>query len=355
MLGRTGADLPIMDRPGRNRGTDTKVAARDMALIPGRPAQPDFHRGHLGQRLNLNRLRYFVTVAQELHFGRAARKLGISQPPLSLHIRALEEEIGSPLFIRANRQVVLTAAGRMLLGHAVGLLEHAQRLEQIMQGVGTGDLGEMFVGCVPSAMYDVLPRILAPYRARYPKVHVVLKEGHTMDVMNAVQEGQVDIGLVWRNVAGPSLGIQPILSEQFAALVPAGHPLSQQSVLSLDQLAGQPLILPPRKISPYHYDHIIAAFAKLGLSPRIDYEVPTILSQIGFVASGFGIAISPSFARRFMTDQIALIPIAEEMPSVILSLVWNEARPSPAVDLFRDVAREIYDGSGLLQPAGAPA
>lgn len=348
MTGATHADLATMDRPSRSRGTDTKIAGIDMALIPGQPAQADFHRGHLGQRLNLNRLRYFVTVAQELHFGRAARKLGISQPPLSLHIKALEDEIGSPLFIRANRQVVLTAAGRMLLGHAVGLLEHAQRLDQIMQGVGAGDLGEIFVGCVPSAMYDILPRILAPYRARHPKVRVVLKEGHTMDVMNAVQEGQVDIGLVWRNVAGPSLGIQPILREQFAALVPAGHRLSGESALSLDALAGEPLILPPRRISPYHYDHIIAAFAKLGLSPRIEYEVPTILSQIGFVASGFGIAIAPSFARRFMTDQIALIPIVEQMPSVILSLVWNEARASPAVELFRQVARETFDGSSLL-------
>ncbi len=318
----------------------------DMTLIPGQPVR-ELSLSGVGQRLNLNRLRYFVTIAQELHFGRAARKLGISQPPLSLHIKALEQQVGSALFIRANRQVTLTAAGRMLLTQASQLLDHAQRVDDIMQGVGTGDLGEMFIGCVPSAMYDVLPRILAPYRARYPNVHVVLKEGHTMDVMNAVQEGQLDVGLVWRSMAGPALGIQPILSEKFAALVPIHHPLAKRKTLSLDLLAQEPLILPPRKISPYHYDHIISAFAKLGLSPRIEYEVPTILSQIGFVASGFGIAISPSFAKRFMTDQLALIPIAEEMPSVILSLVWNEARVSQVVDLFRSVAREMYDASGL--------
>jgi DNA-binding transcriptional LysR family regulator len=318
-----------------------------MAIIPGQKVA-GVRSGGVGQRLNLNRLRYFVTIAQELHFGRAARKLGISQPPLSLHIKALEQQVGSPLFIRANRQVTLTAAGRILLNQAQRLLDHAQRVDDIMQGVGSGELGEMFIGCVPSAMYDVLPRILAPFRARYPNVHVVLKEGHTMDVMNAVQEGQLDVGLVWRSMAGaPSLGMQPILSEKFAALVPIHHPLANKRVLSLDVLANQPLILPPRKISPYHYDHIIAAFAKLGLTPRIEYEVPTILSQIGFVASGFGIAISPSFARRFMTGQIALIPIAEEMPRVILSLVWNEARQSPIVDLFRQLAGETYDAKKL--------
>ena len=339
------------DRKRRPRAPGTALRREskpvDMTLIPGQPVR-ELSLSGVGQRLNLNRLRYFVTIAQELHFGRAARKLGISQPPLSLHIKALEQQVGSALFIRANRQVTLTAAGRMLLTQAMQLLDHAQRVDDIMQGVGTGELGEMFIGCVPSAMYDVLPRILAPYRARYPNVHVVLKEGHTMDVMNAVQEGQLDVGLVWRSMAGPSLGIQPILSEKFAALVPIHHPLARRKTLSLDLLAAQPLILPPRKISPYHYDHIISAFAKLGLNPRIEYEVPTILSQIGFVASGFGIAISPSFAKRFMTDQIALIPIAEEMPSVILSLVWNEARSSPVVDLFRGVAREMYDTAGLL-------
>jgi LysR family transcriptional regulator, benzoate and cis,cis-muconate-responsive activator of ben and cat genes len=341
----------VSDGKRRRRGSgagarrDPKLV--DMAIIPGQKVA-GVRSGGVGQRLNLNRLRYFVTIAQELHFGRAARKLGISQPPLSLHIKALEQQVGSPLFIRANRQVTLTAAGRILLNQAQRLLDHAQRVDDIMQGVGSGELGEMFIGCVPSAMYDVLPRILAPFRARYPNVHVVLKEGHTMDVMNAVQEGQLDVGLVWRSMAGgPSLGMQPILSEKFAALVPIHHPLANKRVLSLDVLASQPLILPPRKISPYHYDHIIAAFAKLGLTPRIEYEVPTILSQIGFVASGFGIAISPSFAKRFMTGQIALIPIAEEMPRVILSLVWNEARQSPIVDLFRQLAGETYDSKKL--------
>ena len=331
-----------------NATDDTEVESgrrlgdpEEMSILRGRPAQ-DFADSTVFQRFNLNRLRYFVTLAQELHFGRAARRLGISQPPLSLHIKALEEELGAALFERSNRRVSLTPVGRIMLGEATRILAQAQRMDHVMQGAGAGWLGEMFVGCVPAAMYDVLPRILAPFRARYPRVHVVLQEGHTNDVINAVREGRVDVGLVWRNIAEPSLGIQPILREKFAALVPAGHRLSGQKVLTLDMLAREPLILPPRKVSPYHYDHIVSAFANRGLSPRIEYEVATILSQIGFVASGFGIAISPAFAGRFITDQLAMIPIAQGMPSVILSLVWDDAKQSPLVELFRQVAKESY-------------
>jgi DNA-binding transcriptional LysR family regulator len=308
---------------------------------------------HVGHRLNLTRLRYFVAVAQELHFGRAARKLGISQPPLSLHVQALEREVGAALFHRINRQVSLTSAGRILLGQARALLDHAQRVEQVMRGVGSGERGELLVGCVPSAMYDVLPRILTRFRAAHADVSLVLEEGHTMDVMNAVQEGRLDVGLVWRNQGGRNLGLQPILREKFIALAPAGHPLSSRRDLSLDDLASQPLILPPRRISPYHYDHVVSAFARQGLSPRIEYEVATILSQVGYVASGFGIAITPSFASRFTTDRVALLPIAEDMPPVILSAVWNRQRPAPVVDLFRKVVREVFAEDEIGSPPSA--
>ena len=114
-------------------------------------------------------------------------------------------------------------------------------------------------------------------------------------------------------------------------------------------------MLPPRRISPYHYDHIISAFVRNGLSPRIEYEVPTILSQIGFVASGFGISISPSFASRLITDQVAMIPIAGDMPSIMLSLVWSEERPSPAVESFRQMVVRSLRRRRPDPGAGRPA
>ena len=117
--------------------------------------------------------------------------------------------------------------------------------------------------------------------------------------------------------------------------MPAGHRLAKSKLLSLEELAGEPLILPPRKISPYHYDHILSSFTRRGLHPRLEYEVATILSQIGFAASGFGIAIAPNFARKLATDGIAVVGIKEEMPPVVLSLVWNEERATPQVAQLR--------------------
>ncbi|WP_162950282.1 LysR family transcriptional regulator [Rhizobium jaguaris] len=326
----------------RDAASDDEALLDALALLPAEAARDPKRDRIAGQRLNLTRLRYFVAVAEDLHFGRAAQRLGISQPPLSLHIKAREEQIGVELFTRVNRKVFLTAPGRILHQQAARLLDHVQRVDHIMQGVGAGEYGELFVGCVPSAMYDILPKIMRHYRSLYPKVHLVLKEGHTMDITEEVVEGRLDIGLVWRNVSDPSLGIQPIVRQQFSALVPADHRLAGKAELSLRELAEEPLILPPRRVSPYHYDHIISAFGKQGLSPRIEYEVPTILSQIGFVASSFGVAISPSVARRFATDGVCVIPIAEEMPPVILSIVWNKERDSRAGEQFREAVIGLF-------------
>jgi DNA-binding transcriptional LysR family regulator len=307
------------------------------------PAQAASADRIAGNRLNLTRLRYFVAVAQELHFGRAARRLGISQPPLSLHIKALEQQIGVELFTRANRKVFLTAPGRILHQQAARLLDHARRVDQVMRGVGVGEFGELFIGCVPSVIYDVLPSILIRFRAQHPQVHLVLKEAHTMDVMDEVGDGRLDAGIVWGNFSDPSIGTQLIRREQFSAVIPIGHPLSRKKVVSLRDLSQEPLILPPRKSSPYHYDHILAAFGNQGLSPRIEYEIPAVLSQIGFVASGFGIAISPGVARRFAKKDVAIVPIADEMPPVLLSLVWSKERDSHACAQLREVTRELFE------------
>jgi len=336
---------------------DTALSDEDLrsmlTLLPAEAARDPKRDRVAGQRLSLTRLRYFVAVAEDLHFGHAARRLGISQPPLSLHIKALEQQIGVELFTRVNRKVSLTRQGQVLRQQAAQLLDHVQRVDQIMRGVGAGEYGELLVGCVPSAMYDILPDIMNEFRARFPKVHLVLKEGHTMDITDEVTEGRLDVGLVWRNVADPALGTQPILEQKFSAIVPIGHRLSRKQVLSVHDLAREPLILPPRRVSPNHYDHIVSAFARQGLHPRIAYEVPSILSQIGFVDSGFGISISPSVARKFASDDVAVIPIAEDMPPVILSLVWSRERDSRAAQLFRQTVADIYGNENSIT-AGTP-
>lgn len=313
-----------------------------MDQFSGNRSAPGERVRGAGHQLNLTRLRYFVAVAQELHFGRAASRLGMSQPPLSHHIHALEKEVGAKLFARSSRRVSLTASGRILLGKASQLLEHAERVSHVMQGVGAGEFGELFIGCVPSALYDVLPRLTLAYRKAHPGVQLVLREGHTADLMRAITEGTLDAGLVWRASAQAPLASQVVLKESFSAVVPVGHRFARAKSLSLEELASEPLILPPRKISPYHYDHILSSFTRRGLHPRLEYEVATILSQIGFAAAGFGIAIAPNFARKLASDAVTVISIREEMPPVILSLVWNEERATPQVEQLRDTIGAIF-------------
>jgi LysR family transcriptional regulator, benzoate and cis,cis-muconate-responsive activator of ben and cat genes len=188
----------------------------------------------------------------------------------------------------------------------------------------------------------VLPRVATAYRKQHPGVQLVLREGHTADLMQAITEGRLDAGFVWRSVARPPLASQVVLKESFSAVVPAGHRFAKAKSLSLEDLASEPLILPPRKISPYHYDHILSSFTRRGLHPRLEYEVATILSQIGFAASGFGIAIAPNFARKLATEGMVVIGIKEEMPPVMLSLVWNQDRATPQVVQLRRIIAAIF-------------
>jgi DNA-binding transcriptional LysR family regulator len=300
------------------------------------------HAGRLSPAaLNLTRLRYFVAVAQELHFGRAASRLGISQPPLTTHIQALELQVGAKLFTRTKRMVSLTAAGRLLLAEATQLLDHAERVTHVMQGLRKGELGSLFLGCVPFGLFSVLPAIARAFRLSHPGVSLVVTEGHTTEIITEVAEDRLDFGLVWKNVNDRRLGTCPVLEGRFIAALPADHFLLEVEELSLEDLALQPLILPSRKISPYHYDQILAAFTSAGMVPRIEYEVPMILSQLGFVASGFGIAITPSFAKRFTGLGVEFREIKQEMPPVLLSLIWSTRQISDSVARFIDVVMSL--------------
>jgi DNA-binding transcriptional LysR family regulator len=323
-------------------------AASDSAL-PSDAEEADKLEGlrdwHALRRLNLNHLRYFVAVAEELHFGRAARRLGISQPPLSLHIKALEQQIGAQLFTRIYRKIALTASGRILYRQAALLLDHARRVEFVMRGVAAGERGNLLLGCVPSAMYSILPKVMMQYRQRHPDIHLSLKEGYTHELMEDVADGRLDLGLLWGNARHPRLDVLPIMRKEFCAALPPDHPLSRRAMLSLDDLAGEPLILPPREVSPYHHDHIIHAFASRGHNPRIAYEVPTVLSQIGFVAAGFGIAIIPSLMRSFAASTVAVLPLQEPIAPVFLTMVWNAERDSRASRQFRAVLQDIHSNA----------
>jgi DNA-binding transcriptional LysR family regulator len=303
-----------------------------MRMAAGKPELPNWQTGSAS--LSLTRLRYFVAVAEELHFGRAAARLGLSQPPLTKQIQALEAQCGAPLFVRNRRKVTLTPVGRVLLDEARRLLDHAARVSHAIHGAGTGESGSLYLGCVPFALFHALPAIARQFRAANPNINLILGEDHTAEILKGVADGRLDFGLAWANRETPELDDLAVLSGRFVAALPEGHRLLARRKVSIAALGAEPLILPARHISPYHYSQFVAAFAAEGITPRIEYEVPTILSQLGYAASGFGVALVPEFARRFTGMGIAFRPISNPTPPVKLSLVWRRDRLSQAGHRF---------------------
>jgi LysR family transcriptional regulator, benzoate and cis,cis-muconate-responsive activator of ben and cat genes len=282
--------------------------------------------------LDLRHLRYFVAVAEELHFGRAAQRLGISQPPLSEQIRGLESAMGVSLFTRTRRHVALTAPGRVLYGEATRLIAHAERVASVMTGARTGRGGQVFLGCVPSGLFGVLPRIL---EGRDDAFEIRVTEAHTADIVAAVVDGRLDCGLVWEDRAPGGLALRALERVRFTVAVPVRPALAGKQRVTLRQLALEPLIVPPRDVTPHQFDRIHAGFRDAGVTPRIGQHARSIAAQLGFVASGLGYALVPEYATKLAMPGVVFLALREALDSVPLSLVWDEARASPQLDAFR--------------------
>ena len=282
--------------------------------------------------LDLRHLRYFLAVAEELHFGRAAERLGISQPPLSEQIRGLEASLGVLLLTRTRRRVALTAPGRVLYDEAARLIAHAERVASVMNGARTGQSGQLFLGCVPSGLFGVLPRIVAGHDHAF---EIRVTEAHTAEIVAAVVDGRLDCGLVWEDRAPRGLALRALERVRFTVAVPARHELAQKRRVSLRELAREPLIVPPRDVTPHQFDRIHAGFPDAGVAPRIGQHARSIAAQLGFVASGLGYALVPEYATKLAMPGVAFLALREALDSVPLSLVWDEARASPQLTAFR--------------------
>ncbi|MGH6623173.1 MAG: LysR substrate-binding domain-containing protein [Burkholderiaceae bacterium] len=300
------------------------------------------------RRLELRQLRYFVAVAEELHFGRAAARLQISQPPLSEQIRSLEEMLGTPLFERTRRQVLLTSAGRTLHTEAVKLLAHAERVGEVMTSVRSGRSGQLFLGCVPTGLFSVLPTILESLPGT---LDVRVTEAHTSDIITAVTDGRLDAGLVWEERAPPQLSIRSLERIGFIAALHQSHRLATRKRVSLADLAADPLIFPPRGVTPHQFDRINAAFRSAGLTPRLGQEASSVAAQLGFVACGLGYALVPVYARQIAIAGIAFVPLRAPVESVPLSLIWNQRRASTQMAAFLKRVTAVFSSPRSMPQA----
>ena len=285
--------------------------------------------------MDVRQARYFIAVAEELHFGRAAQRLHMSQPPLSQAILALERELGAQLLHRTSRHVTLTKAGDVLLQHCRQLVRDAERARTAVQHARDGISGQLVIGAVASAFTDVLPTALRQYRTVRPDVQLRLVEVDTETGARAIQDRDIDIALVRRATGGPGYRAVPLRHDHFVAALPLHHLHATSRAddpLDLGELATEPWVWIPREISPGYHDEVVTACRRAGFSPDARHQANSIATQLAMVSCGIGVAIAPSLVTGTRRD-LATRELRDPPPLVALSLLVPEDM-DPLVEYF---------------------
>lgn len=291
--------------------------------------------------MELRHLKYFKAVAEELHFGKAAARLNIAQPPLSLQIRNLEEELGVSLFHRTKRHVELTKEGQVFLEKVYQLFKSLDESIEAVRMVSRGEIGEIVIGYLASAAYDVLPAIIKQYRKQYPSIHVNLKQLTSAEQLKALQEGTIHIGIISEPIENKSLNLEIIRKEPMVAALPKEHPLaSKTSSIDLIELANDPFILTGRNSNQSHYDGIINNCYDAGFSPNIIQETKEMSTVISLVSAGIGIAIVPASIQLLLQNEVVYRDIRDNKFNTVTALVWENKNQSPIVNAFVELVKE---------------
>lgn len=275
--------------------------------------------------IELRHLRYFIAVAEELHFGHAAARLNISQPPLSQQIQILEQQIGARLFARTNRSVSLTEAGRQFLADSRQILSQVDDAAARAARLHHGETGELRIGFTSSAPFiKAVSDTLSTFRRRYPDVHIQTRETNTREQIVPLNEGALDLGLMRNTQLPDTLAWESVLREPLLAMVPRDHPLASQPRVSLRELAREPFVFFDPHVGTGLYDDILGLMRRYDLTPAITQEVGEAMTIIGLVAAGLGVSILPASFRRVQLLEMCWLPIEEQDAVSEMWLVWSK-------------------------------
>ncbi|AYZ20424.1 LysR family transcriptional regulator [Klebsiella pasteurii] len=275
--------------------------------------------------IELRHLRYFIAVAEELHFGHAAARLNISQPPLSQQIQILEQQIGARLFARTNRSVSLTEAGRQFLADSRQILTQVDDAAARAARLHQGETGELRIGFTSSAPFiKAVSDTLSTFRRRYPDVHIQTRETNTREQIVPLNEGALDLGLMRNTQLPETLIWERVLREPLLAMVPRDHPLASQPRVSLRELAREPFVFFDPHVGTGLYDDILGLLRRYDLTPTIAQEVGEAMTIIGLVAAGLGVSILPASFRRVQLSEMCWLPIEEQDAVSEMWLVWSK-------------------------------
>lgn len=292
--------------------------------------------------MELRQLRYFVAVAEELHFRRAAERLHMSQPPLSQQIRKLEEELGVELLRRAHRRVELTDVGRVFLLEARRTLAHAERALGSARSAGRGELGWLRVGFVGSVAYELLPRLLREFRRHYGGVQLELRELTTEEQIEALESGDIDLGLARDLEPRNGVTVTPLFSERLLAALPASHRFAQKEKVTLAELADDAFVVVPRDRVPRLYDRFVYLCRAANFDPTISQEALQFATILGLVSAEIGISIVPEVVKEFRKEGVAFVPLTDSEATSEVSLVHVSERSSPTLATFMQTAHQVF-------------
>lgn len=280
--------------------------------------------------MEFRHLRYFVVLAEELHFGRAAQRLAITQPPLSLNIQQLEASVGARLFERDSKGVRLTAAGHAFRVAALALLAQAEQARALARDIDAGVVGRLHVGFVGSVLLHGLPQWLAEHQREHPGIQIALSELNSQDQIDALLRDELDLGFVHTRHVPAQLCTQPLHSDAFMACVPAAHALARRRKLSLLELRDQPFVLFSRRASPDYHTRIVEMCGALGFHPNVRHEARHWLSVVALVAQGMGVSVVPAPLQRSGLSGAVFKPLLEDVPPSPVFAAWKAGAELPA-------------------------
>lgn len=297
--------------------------------------------------MELRHLRYFSVLAEELHFGRAARRLSISQPPLSVAIRQLEESVGARLFERNSKEVRLTHAGEALRISARRLLLQAQEAALEARDVAAGSAGRLRIGFVGAMLYRGLPQALRAFQARHPAVRITLAELNSGVQIAELLRDRLDLGFVHTSRMPPELQHRLLLSEPFVCCLPAGHALARKRVLAPADLRNQPFVLFSREASPDYHERILSICADAGFLPEVRHEVRHWLAVVSLVSQGMGVALVPQAMRHSALRGAVFRPLDRAVAQSEAHGVWRSGPPNVLAErLLQGVAESLAAEAG---------
>jgi DNA-binding transcriptional LysR family regulator len=289
--------------------------------------------------MELRHLRYFIAVAEELNFSRAAERLHIAQPPLSQQIRDLETQMGVTLFDRTKRRVELTAAGQVFLEKVTQVLGQIEQAVEMAQRASRGEIGRLSLGFNSSATYSVLPTLLNAFRERCPEVILDLHEMTTQQQILHLQQQQIDAGILYLPIELEELEVISVLKEGMAIAIPASHPLATSERVSIRAFDRELFILPPARLGSGLYNQIMQFFQQTEFSPIAVQEAIQLQTSISLVAGGVGVALVPAALQNLQRSGVVYRSLVEPTPEIEIGIAWRKGDRAPILQKFIESAR----------------